>query len=346
MLLVTVFLHPARKERQDLYLKAVAEKNLETKMELLKEYVQKYGTTNDKFLRFIYLNLADTSYKLKNYDETIQYGEKALEFVDLDATNKLRLSFSLANSYNVTNKDVDKAFKYAKSIVDVCNTLIERAKNSEQDPEKAEQFISNYKKFFVAPALRIQGMILYNKGEIKPAADKAVEAFKNDQSEISSKMSFSLAVNLFKKGKMDDAINVVEQIIEQGKPKFHESNLLANAYYRKKNKSKAVEYFELAYKSKHKLDLAMRIGRLVHKNEPNKGLKYFADAFILTNEDKQSDAYRYLEQLYFNRVAPKDKSSEEKEKEFKAIINAAKARLNVETQIQETPTNDPTNAQN
>jgi hypothetical protein len=327
-LLVSVFLFPGRKDRQELYLKAVAEKNLETKMALLQEYIQKYGKSKDKFLRFIYLNLADTSYKLKKYDETIQFGETALEFTELDPTNKLRLYFSLANSFNTTKKDQTKALEYANKIIEVSQTLIEQAQNSEQDEGKSEQFVSNYKKFYIAPAYRLQSMIHYNNGESKEAAEKAVEAFKIDNGEKSFKLAFSLAVNLYKKNNIDEAISTAEQVIDPTKPKFKEASFLASAYYKKKNKVKAIQYYELAYKAKQKLDLAMRIGRLVHKNQPQKGMMYFADAYILSDFDKTSDAFKYLEQLYFNRIA-KDKSPEEKEKGFKDVINNAKARLGV-----------------
>jgi hypothetical protein len=325
-LCVSLFLFPSRKDRQELYLKAVAEKNPETKLVLLQEYVQKYGNTKDKFLRFIYLNLADTSFKLKKYDETIQYGETALGFEELDPTNKLRLYFSLANSFNATKKDQTKALEYTDKIIEASKALIEQAQNSEQDQEKSKQFIANYKNYYIAPAYRLQSMIHYNNGESKLAADKAVEAFKIDNGEKSFKLAFSLAVNLLKKNNIDGAISTAEQVIDPEKPKFREARFLATAYLKKKNKDKAAQYYELAYKAKHKLDLAMRIGRLVHKKQPNKGLRYFADAYILSNFDKTSDAFKYLEQLYFNRIA-KDKTPEEKEAGFKQVIDSAKARL-------------------
>ena len=47
---------------------------------------------------------------------------------------------------------------------------------------------------------------------------------------------------------------------------------------------------------------------------------------MLASLNKDGDAYKYLEQLYFNKKSS-GKSPEEKEKEFKQIINAARARL-------------------
>jgi tetratricopeptide (TPR) repeat protein len=334
-LVASVFLFGSKKDRQELYLKAVAEKSLETKMDLLKEYIRKYGQTKDRFVRFIYLNLADTAFRLKNYDEAIQYGEIAIEYAEVDPTNKLRLYFSLANSYQITKKDPEKAIQYAKSIIETCAALIEKVKGSDQEAEKTEQFVKNYNSYYIAPAHRIMASIYYNKGEIRKASDESVAAYKSDKSEKSSKMAFSLAVNLFRKKMVDEAIAATESIFDVEKPDFNQAKLLASAYYKKKNKDKSVVYYEYAYKAKPKLSIAMSIARLVHKAQPQKGLKYFADAYILTKLDKESDAYRFLEQLYFNHIA-KDKSPEEKEQGFKEVISAAAARLGVEMKQEET----------
>ncbi len=326
VLLASVSFLSARNAKQELYLKAVAEKNLESKIGLLKEYVTKYGEKKDKFLRFIYLNLADTSFKLKQYDDTIQYGEIAMSYEELDATNKLRLYFSLSNSYNLTKKDLDKAIFYADKMIEVSKSLIEQAEKASTDPEKTKQFVQNYKNYYIAPACRIQAKILYDKGEIKKAADKALESYEQDKSKKSAAMAFSLGINLFKKKQILDAIATVEPVIDKEKPTYREANFLATAYYKSNNKEKAIQYFELAYKTKQRKDLAMKIGRLVHKAQPQKGLKYFADAYVLSELNKETDAFKYLQQLYFNRIA-KDKSAEEKEKGFKEVVNAAKARL-------------------
>ncbi|MCP5048600.1 MAG: hypothetical protein GY940_15630 [bacterium] len=342
-LMVSLCLFPAsKKEKQELYLKAVAEKDPRTKMDLLKAYAEKFGDTKDKFLRFIYLNLADTSYKMKSYDESIQYGEIALEYSELDPQNKLRIYFSLANAYKVTNRDLDKALTYAGMIIDVANSLIEAAKKPEQDPEKSKQFIKSYEKYYIAPSYKLQSMIYYDKGESQEADTKALQSYKFDESESTYNMIFSLAVNLFKKKQYQQAINIAEQILNNEKLKYREAYFMATAYNNMKKKDKAIDYYELAYKTKPKLEVAMKIARLVHKTNPNKAVKFFADAFILSESDRTSDAFRYLESLYFNKVA-KDKSPEEQEKGFKAIISAAKTRLSVGGN--ETPLEQPTTSQ-
>ena len=341
--LVSIFALGVRKEQQDLYLKAVAEKDPEAKMTLLKEYVQKYGDKEDKWLRFIYLNISDTAFKLKNYDECIQNGEMALESTEVDTANKLRVYFSLANSYYATKRDMDKAYQYAQSVIDLSRTLIQQTKETSQDGEQADQFASNYKNFYIAPSFRLQGLILYFKdkdtpGNIKQAAEKAIEAYKEHNNDLYFQMAFSLAGNLAQKGQYDAAIDVAEKVIDKQNPKFNEVDFLAKLYSKKKDKDKTLFYYELAYKSKPTADLAQKIGQLVHKKDVNKAVQYFADAFVLGGMDKEAEVYKFLEHLYFNEAAL-GKTAEEKEAGFKEVINAAKTRRGISVQEESAPSN-------
>ena len=335
-IMVSILLAGIRREQQELYLKAVAEKDPEAKMGLLKEYVQKYGDKEDKWLRFIYLNLSDTAFKLKNFDECIQNGEMALEGGEVDRANKLRVYFSLANSYYATKRDMDKAFEYAQQVVDLSRTLIQQTKETSQDQEQATQFADNYKNYYIAPAFRLQGLILYFKNKdnpenIKQAAEKAIEAYKEHNNDIYFQMAFSLAGNLAQKGKYDAAIDIAEKIVDKEKPTFKEVDFLAKLYTRKKDKDKSLFYYELAYKSKPTADLAKKIGQLVSKKDAYKAVQYFADAYVIGGMDKETEAFKYLEHLYFNEIA-KDKTPEEKEAGFKEIINAAKTRRGISVQ--------------
>jgi hypothetical protein len=333
-LVVSIFLVGSRKEQQELYLNAMNEKDPATKMQLLKEYLQKYGEKKDKFVKFAYLNLSNSAYNLKNYDEAIQYGEEALGYQDLDAANKLLISLSLANSYYATKRDMDKAYQYCQTVIDVSNNLIQQTKGATAEGEQADQTVSKYETFYLAPAYRLQGLILYfkdkdNPESIKQAAEKSVEAFNYGKTDTYYKMAFSLASNLAQKGKFDYAIHIAEKIIDQQKIKYNEADFLAKLYKKKKNKDKSLFYYELAYKTKPTASLAKKLGQMVHKQDAAKALKYFADAFVRGNMDKEDEVYKFLEHLYFNVIA-KNKSEEEKEVGFKKVFSDAKARCGVQ----------------
>jgi tetratricopeptide (TPR) repeat protein len=320
--------------KQDLYIKAVSEKDPELKIQLLKQYEQLYGETGDKYLKFIYLQLAETFFQVKNYDEAIQYGEKALASGEIAPTNRLTLFYALANSYHTSQKDLEKAYKYADSMIELAQWVIDKAKNSdleELEKEKLEQFVETYKKYYIASGYRLQAKVLFSRAEddvnaIKDAAQKAVEAYKADKSENSSRLVFSLAGQLFKKNNLDDAVVIVENIFDEINPDEQFAGFLGTLYYRKGNKDKAVQYFELAYRARRKIKTAMTIGKLVYKKDIDKGIQYFADAFILSNSDEASKAFQYLRELYYNKKA-KDLAPAKQDKGFKEIIQAAKVRL-------------------
>jgi hypothetical protein len=319
------------KEKEDLYLKAVAEKDLNSKMGFLKEYVDKFGQKDDKFLRFIYQSLADTSYRLKNYEDAIKYGELTLGYLELDDNSKLNLLFTLSNAYQITKKDLDKALEYAISIVEMSDKIVQKLLASGQDKEKVDTMVNNYKTNLIAPAYKLQSLILYNKDKenvanIKQAVEKAIKAYEIDKAEATATMAFALAVNLSQKNQVNDALAAAEKVYNTEKPKYNETMFLASMYNKLNEKNKAVKYLEIAYKLKPQLDLAKNIAILVQKTDPEKGAQYFADAFVLSNLNKESDIYKYLQHIYFNIIA-KDKSPEEKEAGFQLIIEAAKSRV-------------------
>lgn len=315
-----------------MWTKAITEKDINLRFQYLTEYQAEFGDQKDKFAKFLYINLADTAFQLTKYDESIQAAEIATTYPDLDDSNKLRLYLLLANSYNITKKDMEKAFKNAGLVIDMANTLITQQQAAEPDPEKKEKFAAQYNTFYIAPALRIQAQVLYARGKDDPATlkemtDKACKAFVADKSQRSADMIFALASNLYKKQLTDDAIKALELILDKEKPDYKCTYMLASLYNRKKNKDKSIAYFEMAYRAQRQSKLAMNLGKLVYKQDLDKGLKYFSEAFVLANSNKQSDAYKFLENLFFNNPDIKKLTPEDQEKGFRVLINGARERL-------------------
>jgi tetratricopeptide (TPR) repeat protein len=334
LLLGSILLISSPLAQQDLYIKAVSEKDPELKIQLLKQYEQLYGDTGDKYLKFIYLQLAETFFQVKNYHQAIQYGEKTLVSGEIAPTNKLTLFYALANSYHTSQKDLEKAYQYAESMIELAQWVINKAKNSnveDLEKDKLDQFIETYKKYYIASGYRLQAKVLFSRAEddvnaIKEAAQKAVEAYKADKSENSTRLAFSLAGQLFKRNNLDDAIIIAENIFDETNPNEQFAGFLGTLYYKKGDKDKAVQYFELAYKTRRKIKTAMTIGQLVYKKDIDKGIQYFADAFVLSDSDEDSKAFQYLRELYYNKKA-KELDPAKQDKGFKEIIQAAKVRL-------------------
>jgi len=85
---------------------------------------------------------------------------------------------------------------------------------------------------------------------------------------------------------------------------------------------------EIQYELKKQSSLALKIGTLLSKMDKEKSLKYFVDAFVLENSDKETKAYKYMQQLWFKEIA-KDQKPQEKEAGFNKLIEDAKIRLGI-----------------
>ena len=167
------------KAQTDAWMAILGEKTLQVKLDKLEEYYKTYGDKDERNAIYMYLNLADTAYQLQQFDKTIQYGEKALLYKEIEAQNKLRIYLFLANAYNLTKKDIDKAYSYADLVIELAKSLrLETQSNTTIDTS------------FIAPALRIQVQLLLSKPQdLKNTTDafnKALESYNLDKSEKSS----------------------------------------------------------------------------------------------------------------------------------------------------------------
>ncbi|MCP4218318.1 MAG: hypothetical protein GY765_27020 [bacterium] len=336
VLMASLLLFPGRKERQQDWQKAITQQDTTLKFQYLQEYEQKYGNDKkDRMRKFCYLNLTNIGMKLKKYDDVIVYGEKTLTFPEIEGGNKLGVYLNLANAFKVTKQDLEKAYNYAGKVVEYANELITQYKASEQEAEKVEKYINSFKAGYQAPALRIQTYIIYDRGKDKPeiikeAASKACEAYDVDKSQKSSGLVFRLAYQMYKKKQYDDAVPCLELIFDKDKPDSKICRLLGSIYRKKNDKDKAFEYMEMGYKLQRKSSSALNLGKMIHKKDLLKGINYFAEAFLLGKSDKTSDAYKFLENLFFNKYLDKAMPPAEREKAFHALLNQVRARLGME----------------
>ncbi len=325
ILLITLFISSLflfSDEKQDSWENAISEQNIEFRMSLLEQYAEKYAQEGDSNLKDLYYQLSLDSFNLKKYEKTITYGEKALNLENIKDRNKLQLNLLLANSYNVTKKDLDKAYHYAGLAFELAITM----KANENNTKK-------YDKKYIVPALRIQIFILYSKGRNDPemmnkAAEKAIEIFANyDKSTKSSNMIVTLANNLYKMKKIRSAISVFEHVCNVERPNYRYLSMLASWYSKIDDKEKAVNCLERSYRIRKNAKTAYNLGVMLQKRDIDRAIRYLAEAHIMRHENKEAKDYKLLRHLYYNVKASKDKAKEELDAGFQEIINSARSRL-------------------
>ncbi|MCK4836677.1 MAG: tetratricopeptide repeat protein [Candidatus Aminicenantes bacterium] len=323
-------------KRQDLWLKAAAEKNLELRLQYFEQFLKEFGDKKGKHSKYLYFNLAQSSFQLKKYDKSIEYCEQTLEFKDLEANLKLQAYLILANAFYVTKSDIDKAFNYAGLVIEFGKSV----KMTTESTDRSKQLSENIDKHFISPACRIQTLILFEKGKDNPenlmeATKKAMEAYNFNKTKRNVDLILSLAYRLGKLDRLDKAIYYVEQLCDNNEGNAKCFSMLGTWYNKKGNKDKAIHYFEKYYQVQEKdsnaAKTALKVGVLLSKKDKLKAMNYFAEAYVLLNSDKESKVYKYLQQLWFNEIA-KGKPQAEQDKGFAEIIKTAKTRLNLESE--------------
>jgi hypothetical protein len=294
------------KEQVDSWTALVGEKDLQVKMQKLEAYYNKYGAREDRYSMYMYIHLAQTTYMLQQYDKTIQFGEKALTYKEIDASNKLPLYLYL---------------DYAEQMIVLANSLrSETQSNSAIDIN------------FTAPALRIQVQLLALKANDPQSADtafkKSLEAYQLDKSEKSANFVLKLSEHLLKMNKTEDAIRGLEAI-NQDKPNYEYHKLLGTWYARLKNNVKAIENFKASYGLKKSAQVAYNLGILLNQNqEIDTALEYLAESHLLNDEKYSPEAFKLFEHLVFFEKT-KGQPQPEQEKVYNEILTAAKARLGI-----------------
>jgi tetratricopeptide (TPR) repeat protein len=310
------------KVQTDAWIAIQDEKNLQARLDKLEEYYKTYGDKDERNAIYMYLSLAETSYQLQQFEKTIQYGEKALIYKDLDPQNKLRLCLFLANAYNLTKKDPEKAYGYA-------DTLIELGKSMRVENQSSAALDANY----IAPALRIQVQILAAKPEdpqnAVSAFNKSLEAYQLDKSDKSANFVLVFSERMLKNQRVEDAIRGIEAI-NQNKPSAEYFKMLGMWYARLKNQEKAIENLKASYQMKNNAKVAYDLGVLLNKTDIDSAMNYLAEANLLNDEKYSPEALKLLQHLVLF-VKTKGQPQAEQEKAFNDIIAAAKTRLGITT---------------
>lgn len=318
LMLIFSCLLQAQDDKKNLWNMSLNEKDLDLKMTLLKDYENKYGMDNDEKTPILYILLTTTAFQLKRNDEAIEYGEKTLHYKDkIKAQNMLRIYIILANAYNITQKDFDKAYEYAQNVVDLGKIEIANGNQSITLPKN-----------FIAPALRIQVRILYSKDKdnpetMKQVAEKALEAYEFDKSINTIKLIHSLAVNLYRKNILDASTMLMQPLCQVENPNPNHLELMARILSKNGKKTEAAEYLEKSYSINKKVKTAFDIGALLQKTNPQKAATYLARAFVANDGQYSDKAEKLLKHIVYN-ILYKGKPQEVQDQGYNKFINEAK----------------------
>lgn len=321
----------SRKQAMDKWMTIVSEQDLQIKLAKLEDFIKEYEYKDDQIGQLICANLVDTSYQLKQYDKTIEYGEKSLTALpNIEVSEKMKIYLALANAYYVTKTDMKKSYDYADSLIKLVRSFQETVKGTSLDI------------MYIAPAIRLQAKILFDPSGQNPnktveALNKSVESLNIDQSKNSLDLVLFLANEAVKQNRIDEALVIFEKLFSL-KPSAEIAKTIGYIYGRKGDDVKTMEFLKNSYQLQKSPKIAFDLGILYNKiQDIDNAIKYFAESFVLYEKagstENMAKARNTLEHLYINvKMKESTVTQKEKEKGYEDVL--AIARLSVEEKSQ------------
>jgi hypothetical protein len=118
ILVLSTGLAMAQNPADEAYIKAMTVNDPCQRVKLLKDYIAQYAGKGTTYENYAYANLCLTPCQTKTLQETLSYGEKALNVGGLDDITKCQILLVLAGGNINQGQNLDKARTYAKQIID------------------------------------------------------------------------------------------------------------------------------------------------------------------------------------------------------------------------------------
>lgn len=279
-----------QEEAYKLYINAINEKNIDTKIQLLEQYISQYGKIGLDYDKYVYANLAIAYNQKGNHEKTVEFGEKTLNFQDVDTLTKVNLYLMVSGAYNELNRNLEKASNYASMAKDIATAQMESGSNVATRDQWTK---------LIAGATFLEGSILVKKGELKEGIEKWTEAFKVLKSPQILRQFKLNGINQYNQKKYSNAELFFRSHYElSGDPET--AYWLGKTYFYLNRFEDAKKFFLNAYDKRKNSEIALNLGIIYNKeNKPDEALRYFAEAVVLNSHSRFSaDAKKYLESLY------------------------------------------------
>jgi len=291
------------------YTKALLKKPLSAKIEALKEYVQKYPDTGQRFTKLAYYQLASSCFSANAYADAIKYGQKTLDIMSFESNpNEVaKTNLLLGNAYGIRSSEqfnrekaldyINKAISLAtqmndQGILGSANDLKQKLSGPPPKQETPEQkFLRLYKDGMYSDAIAQYGTL---------SSDKKT-------SDINRTV---YAKALVKANQLSRATEVYREMY-QADPKASTAYELAKVYDSRKSYDNAVDYY---------LDASLLYSR--ENNYNNSKICQTKARVVLQNKYNYDAVYRRAKQsLEANKASEGEtqKTIRDKERELRRL---------------------------
>jgi tetratricopeptide (TPR) repeat protein len=309
VMLLVVNILPAQENSPDqAYIKAVTTQDPGQKASLLKDWIAKYSGQGSQYENFAYATLVITPYPGKTPQETITYGEKAIQLGGLDEMTVCQVCLTLSTLISQSGQNMDKAKSYAEKVVQTAQA----AKGKESERENAKQWNT-----LIGAGHYAGGQAMEKAGDLKGASKAYIDSFKilkNPQILANIK---TVGKALYD-AKQYAAAETPFRLACQESPDFGSLAILAKTLYRLGKKDDALNFFKQAHGKQKTGEIAYNIGILLagkagsSAKAANEAIDYLLQASFLSQANSKK-AMDLAQGLFFN-TARKDLQYNEKVK--------------------------------
>jgi hypothetical protein len=282
-------------EAHSAYLQAMGAQTLAQKIQLLKNYINKYKGQGTQYEHYAYANLCIFSSQTGNLNDAIDYGENALLLGGLDDYTKTQVLFVLATVYTKQGKNLEKAKNYALQVVEL--SRVNKSKKSATT--NADQWG------------KLMGVGYYTHAQaqekakqLKGAADsfiKSYEILKNPQiGKDLKKVGKALYKFKFYKD-AEEAFRVAYRILGD----YESGSFYAKTLFKNNKKNEALTNFKKVYSKQRSGEVAFYIGIILAENGKKdasisqEAIQYLLEASFLSPSNSEK-ARALAESLFFH----------------------------------------------
>jgi hypothetical protein len=282
-------------EAHNAYLQAMGAPTLAQKIQLLKNYINKYKGQGTQYEHYAYANLCILSSQTNDLNDAIDYGENALLLGRLDDYTKTQILFVLSTIYTKLGKNLEKAKNYALQVVELARV---------NEGKKSATTTTDQWSKLMGAGYYTHAQAQEKAKQLKGAASSYIRSYnilKNPQiGKDLKKVGKALYKFKFYKD-AEEAFRVAYEILGD----YESGSYYSKTLFKNNKKTEALKYFEKLYSTQKSGEVAFYIGIILAENakkDPSvskEAITYLLEASYLSPSNSEK-ARSLAESLFFH----------------------------------------------
>jgi hypothetical protein len=283
----------AQDPANDEYIKAMTSNDTAQRVRLLKDWLNKYGSTSHQYENFANATICTTQYTGKTAADTIKYGEKALSIGGLDDNTKGQVLYIIASVY--LEQSPSKARNYANQLIQTATA----AKGQKAQEGRAQAWNQ-----LIGAGYFIQAEAYKKENNPKNALDACLKSYNILKSKEIATSLAQMGKSLYDKKDYANAEKAF-QVAVPALGDFGSITLYARTLHRAGKKTEALKYYKQSYNKRKTGEVAFNIGLLMAPQAQSSAtvaqetIQYLLDASFLSQANSEK-AMKMAEGFYFH----------------------------------------------